>query len=71
MKVNYPTNKENTHTDFSDNFHNIKFLYKLTDVSKFRKTTLFFRFFALEKYSVIGKFFQIAKMNVNKCQNIV
>jgi hypothetical protein len=24
MKVNYPTNKENTQMDFFDNFHNIK-----------------------------------------------
>jgi hypothetical protein len=24
MKVNYPTNMENSHTDFSDHFHNIK-----------------------------------------------
>jgi hypothetical protein len=71
MKVNYPTNMENSHTDFSDNFHNIKISYKLTDVSKFRKTALFFRFFALEKSSVIGKFFQVAKINTYKCQIIV
>ncbi len=30
MKVNYPTNKENTPEDFSDNFRNIKFSSKLT-----------------------------------------
>jgi hypothetical protein len=41
MKVNYPTNKENTHTDFSDNFHNIKNFVQVDRRFKISKNSFF------------------------------
>ncbi len=34
MKVNYPTNKENTRMDLSDNFHNIKNFVQVDQLEK-------------------------------------
>ncbi len=43
MKVNYPTNNENTQMDFCDNFHNIKNFVQVDHFKKKeRKTSLFF-----------------------------
>jgi hypothetical protein len=61
MKVNYPTNKKYTHKEFSDHFHNIENFIQLTDVSKFRKTALFFHFSAPGISTVIGKTFSRRK----------
>ncbi len=62
---------KNTHTDFSDDFHNIKNFVQVDRRFKISKAALFFRFFAVEKSSVIGKFFQVAKINTYKCQIIM
>ncbi len=45
MKVNNPTNKKNTHKDFSDNFHSIEnFVQVEHPKEKFKKPPLFFVF---------------------------
>jgi hypothetical protein len=62
---------ENSHTDFSDHFHNIKNFVQVDRRFKISKNRFMLRFFALEKSSVIGKIFQVAKINTYKCQIIV
>jgi hypothetical protein len=42
MKVNYPTDKENTPVDFSDNFRNIKNFVQVNHLEKIRKSPLIF-----------------------------
>jgi hypothetical protein len=42
MKVNYPTDKKNTHKDFSDNFHNIEIFVQVDHSEKFTKNRLIF-----------------------------
>jgi hypothetical protein len=71
MKANYPTNMENSHTDFSDHFHNIKNFVQVDRRFKIPKNSFIFP--CLRPRNILGdrKFFQVAKMNVNKCQNIV
>jgi hypothetical protein len=71
MKVNYPTNMENSHTDFSDHFHNIKNFLQVDRRFKISKNRYIFPCLRLRKILGDRKFFQVAKMNVNKCQNIV
>jgi hypothetical protein len=40
MKVNYPTDKENTPEDFSDNFRNIK-NFQITKLKAFRISSVY------------------------------
>ncbi len=40
MKVNYPTDKKNTHKDFSDNFHNIENFVQVEHLKKSLKNRL-------------------------------
>jgi hypothetical protein len=49
MKVNYTTNKENTHTDFSDNFHNIKNFVQVDRRFKISKNSFIFPFLRSRK----------------------
>jgi hypothetical protein len=58
MKVNYPTNKENTPEDFSDNFHNIK---NFVQVDLSEKPPHFIHEKPPEKPPVAGKFLRRAK----------
>jgi hypothetical protein len=54
MKVNYPTDKENTPGNFSDNFRNIKNFVQVDHSEK--KTASFFLFSAPGKPPVAGNF---------------
>jgi hypothetical protein len=49
MKVNYPTNKENTRMDFSDNFHNIKNFVQVDHLEKNINHPLYFFFLPLKE----------------------
>jgi hypothetical protein len=49
MKVNYPTNKENTRIDFSDNFHNIKNFVQVDHLEKNINYSLNFSFLPLQE----------------------
>ncbi len=76
MKDIYPTNKKNTHRGFSDNFHNIKNFVQVGRIEFFlffvtKKRIIFPLFVALEKPFVVGKIFQMAKINAHLCQIIV
>ena len=76
MKVIYPTNKKNTHRDFSDNFHNIKNFVQVDRIDFLKiihneKQPDFSFFSAVEKPPAVGKFFQMAKVNPHICQIIV
>jgi hypothetical protein len=42
MKVNYLTDKKNTHTDFSDHFHNIENFVQVGHLEKSLKTRLIY-----------------------------
>jgi hypothetical protein len=44
MKVNNPTNKKNTHKDFSDNFHSIENFVQVEHLKESLKNRLFFSF---------------------------
>jgi hypothetical protein len=69
MKVNYPTNKENTRMDFSDNFHNIKYFVQVDHIEKNIKYSLnFSRFTAPKKPPMSRKISQLVKTNTNTCQ---
>jgi hypothetical protein len=70
MKVNYPTNKENTQMDFSDNFYNIQNFVQVEHIEKIMKN-LIFSLHRSQKPPLVGNIFQLAEMNVNKCQIIV
>jgi hypothetical protein len=70
MKVNDPTNKKNTHKDFSGSFRNIENFVQVEHLKKNLKNRLFFHFPAPGKQPVVGKFFQVAKINSYKCQII-
>ncbi len=71
MKVNYPTNMENNHTDFSDHFHNIKNFVQVDRRFKISKNRFIFPCLRPRKILVDRKFFQVAKLNTYKCQIIV
>jgi hypothetical protein len=49
MKVNYPTSKENTRMDFSDNFHNIKNFVHVDHLEKNINNPLYFSFLPLQE----------------------
>ncbi len=49
MKVNYPTNMKNTHTDFSDHFHNIKNFVQVDQRFKISKNRFIFPFLCPRK----------------------
>ncbi len=68
MIVNYPTYNKKTQKDFSDNFHNIKKSYKLTNLKKLRKTAPFYLFAAPRKLPMTRKKFQMAKIIAHRCQ---
>ncbi len=69
MKVNYPTNKENTRMDFSDNFHNIKYFVQVDHIEKNIKDSLnFSRFTTPKKPPMFRKISQLVKTNTNTCQ---
>ncbi len=65
MKVNYPTNKENTPLDFSDNFHNIK---KFVQVDHFKKRTKSHVFLSLRRYlkTAVGR--KKIRIGKNECK---
>jgi hypothetical protein len=63
MKVNYPTNKKNTHKDFSDNFHNIKNFVQVDHFKKFTKNRLIFPIFRSRKTAGGRKIFKMGKIN--------
>ncbi len=65
MKVNYPTNKENTQMDFSDNFHNIKNFVQVDHLKKRTKNLLIFFSCRSPKSAVGWKNFPIGK---NECK---
>ncbi len=66
MKVNYPTNKENTRMDFSDNFHNIKYFVQVDHIEKNIKISFnFSRFTAPKKPPMFRKISQLVKTNTN------
>ncbi len=44
MKVNYPSNMENSHTDFSDHFHNMKIFVQVDGRFKISKNRFIFPF---------------------------
>jgi hypothetical protein len=44
MKVNDPTNKKNTHKDFSDHFHNIENFVQVEHLKESLKNRLFFSY---------------------------
>jgi hypothetical protein len=70
MKVNYPTNKKNTHKDFSDNFHNIENFVQVDHLKESLKAASFLLLITPEEPPVAGKIFQVAKMNSYRCQII-
>ncbi len=61
MKVNYPTNKENTQMDFSDHFHNIKNFVQVDHFKKRTKNRLIFSLCRSPKTAVGRKNFTIGK----------
>jgi hypothetical protein len=63
MKVNYPTNKENTPEDFSDNFRNIKNFVQVDHFKKFTKNRLIFPIFRSRKTAGGRKIFKMSKIN--------
>jgi hypothetical protein len=63
MKVNYPTNKENTPEDFSDNFRNIKNIVQVDHFKKFTKNRLIFPIFRFRKTAGGRKIFKTSKIN--------
>jgi hypothetical protein len=63
MKVNYPTNKENTPEDFSDNFRNIKNFVQVDHFKKITKNRLIFPFFRSRKTAGGRKTFKTSKIN--------
>jgi hypothetical protein len=64
MKVNYPTNKENTRMDFSDNFHNIKNFVQVDQLEKNINHPLNFSLLPLQENGrVVGKISQVVKTN--------
>jgi hypothetical protein len=64
MKVNYPTNKENTLLDFSDNFHKIKNFVQVDHFQNISKNLVIISFSPLQKNAGGRKFFPITK---NEC----
>jgi hypothetical protein len=58
MKVNYPTNKENTPEDFSNNFRNIKNFVQV-DHPKMMKNRLIILIFRSQKNAGGRKIFKI------------
>jgi hypothetical protein len=69
MKVNYPSNKENTRMDFSDNFHNIKLFVQVDHLEKKINHSLnFSRFAAPKKPPMFRKISRLVKTNTNTCQ---
>jgi hypothetical protein len=71
MKVNYSTDNENTQMYFSDNFHNIKNFVQVDHFENISKNLLIFSVCRSQKPPLVEKKFQLAKMDVNKCQIIV
>jgi hypothetical protein len=65
MKVNYPTNKENTQMDFSDNFHNIKNFVKVDHLKKTTENRLIFSLCRCPKTAVGRKNIPFGK---NECK---
>jgi hypothetical protein len=61
MKVNYPTNKENTLMDFSHNFHNIKNFVQVDGRLKISKNSFIFPFFRSRKIVGDRKIFPSCK----------
>jgi hypothetical protein len=64
MKANYPTNKENTQMDFSDNFHNIKNFVQVDHCENISKNLLIFSSQRSRKTAGGRKNFPIGK---NEC----
>ncbi len=62
MKVNYPTDKENTHKDFSDNFRNIEKFVQVDHSKKFMKKRLIFFVCRSQKTAGGRKFFSTNKI---------
>jgi hypothetical protein len=62
MKVNYPTNKENTLEDFSDNFHNIEKFVQVDHSKKIMKKRLIFSVCRSQKTAGGRKFFPTNKI---------
>jgi hypothetical protein len=65
MKVNYPTNKENTPLDFSDNIHNIKNFVQVDHPKKRTKNRVILSFRHYLKTAVGRKKIPISK---NECK---
>ncbi len=61
MKVNYPTNKEYTQMDFSDNFHNIKNFVQVDHFENISKILVIFSFHRSRKTAGGRKNFPIVK----------
>jgi hypothetical protein len=59
MKVNYPTNKENTPEDFSNNFRNIKNFVQVDHPKKMIKNRLIILIFRSRKSAGGRKIFKI------------
>jgi hypothetical protein len=57
MKVNYPTNMKNSHTDFSDNFHNIENFVQVDRRFKISKNRFIFPFLRRRKILGVRKIF--------------
>ncbi len=69
MKVNYPTNKENTSEDFSDNFRNIKKFVQVEHSRKIMKKRLIFSVCRSQKTAGGRKFFSTNKIkHIFRCQ---
>jgi hypothetical protein len=62
MKVNYPTNKETTPEDFSDNFRNIKKFVQVDHSKKIMKKRLIFSVCRSQKTAGGRKFFSTNKI---------
>ncbi len=62
MKVNYPTSKENTPEDFSDNFRNIKKFVQVDNSKKIMKKRLIFSVCRSQKTAGGRKFFSTNKI---------
>jgi hypothetical protein len=62
MKVNYPTNKENTLEEFSDNFHNIEKFVQVDHSKKIMKKRLIFSICRSQKSACGRKFFSTNKI---------
>ncbi len=61
MKVNYPTDKENTQKEFSDNFYYIKKFVQFDHPEKFTKIRLIFSVRRSQKTAGGRKFFPTTK----------